>query len=106
MQLHAWEGFGPSTTFDMLEMQDDQFDGWLWILLLAQLVDAMVFLNKEVHILHNADNILITQSIPSCCHGVEIALIDFGKANHIFEAKKYHLSDFEKQEHFLILLLS
>ena len=69
MQLHAWEGLKPSTMSDMLEMQDDQFDVWLWILLLAQFVNAMVYLHSEVRIIHNdikTDNILITQSIPSC----------------------------------------
>ena len=84
MQFHAFEGL-PSSTLRQ-EVQNHHFSGLAWILLCAQLLDALLYLHEEVHVLQNdlkADNVLVAQSVELTKENYQVVLIDFGKAKKI-----------------------
>ena len=97
MQFHAFEGLQPSTV--NAELKCTCINGYGWIILCAQLAEAIFYLHEEAKVLHNdikTDNILITKSPED---NNQVVLIDFGKATHISEAKRYHLSETERSEY-------
>ena len=100
MQFHAFKGLQASTMRN--ELLQRRFDGHAWILLCAQLLEAIAYLHEEVNVLHNdikADNILVAQSLLSAEDSYQVVLIDFCKATKRSESKRYHLSDLEKREY-------
>lgn len=71
-----------------------------WILICAQLMEALSYLHDTVGVLHNdikCDNVLITKT--STYSKCQIVLVDFGKATTFSEAKKYHLTYSEQAEY-------
>ena len=100
MQFHAFEGLQPSTIRH--ELQNHHFDGHAWVLLCAQLLEALTYLHEEAHVLHNdlkVDNVLVAQSVALTRENYQVVLIDFGKATRFTEAKRYSLSEFERREY-------
>ena len=81
MQFHAFEGLQPSTVRH--ELEHSHFDGHAWVLLCAQLLEALIYLHDEVHVLHNdlkVDNILVAQSVVST-KDYQVVLIDPRQSN-------------------------
>lgn len=75
----------------------------MWILLCAQVVEAFVYLHKEVGILHNdlkGDNVLVTtnkttsQKLPAMItySDFQVVAVDFGKASKLADGRKYSLT--------------
>lgn len=80
-----------------------------WLIVCAQILEAVDYLHNKVHIIHNDikdDNILIgklSSTVPdqseSFSINFQIVLIDFGKATNASQGKKYHLS-FTERAHY------
>lgn len=88
MQYHTVYGQDVST----LERELHK-GGTLWIILCAQLMEALHYLHEEVNILHNdikGDNVLLASALkPEEDCQYQIVLIDFGKATKINQSKHY-----------------
>lgn len=78
-------------------------DGYAWLGICAQLMEAIDYLHEEACILHNditTSNILLTDSLTEKQDSfIQIIIIDFGKATAVKNNRKYHLSDVEKSEY-------
>ena len=80
----------------------------VWLILCAQIVEAMQYLHEDVKIIHNdfkTDNILLTRSpagsqVQELSCEYQIVIIDFGKATDSTKGSKYHLSFPEKQKYY------
>lgn len=84
-----------------------------WIILCAQIVEALRYLHTEVGLLHNdlkGDNVLITDCKHTgekwtnnsfCLCKLQIVLVDFGKATKSADGRKYSLSFSEKRQYHL-----
>lgn len=71
-----------------------------WILVCAQLMEALLYLHDTAEVLHNdikSDNILITKT--SSYSECQIVFVDFGKATTLSGAKRYHLSYNDQAEY-------
>ena len=80
-----------------------------WVLLFAQIFEAMRYLHDEIKVLHNditPCNVLMSESA-GASHRADLQLtidhqlviVDFGKATLISKAKSYRLSESEKAEY-------
>jgi serine/threonine protein kinase len=78
-------------------------DGYTWLDLCAQIMEALQYLHEEAGIIHNditSSNILVTDSMTQGLESsIQIVLIDFGKATTVNDGRKYQLSDVEKAEY-------
>ena len=78
-------------------------DGYAWLGICAQLMEAIDYLHEEACILHNditTSNILLTDSLTEKQDSfIQIIIIDFGKATAVKNNRKYHLFDVEKSEY-------
>ncbi len=80
-----------------------------WVILCAQIIEALVYLHREVNIIHNdikGDNILLTEieqltTKSPLTSEFQVIMVDFGKATDKKNGKKYHLSSSEKHEYLL-----
>ena len=81
-------------------------EGIGWLMVCAQLLEAVVYLHNSASILHNdikSDNILVGRSMPSSetssNSSFQTVLTDFGKATKISEAKLCRLTECKKAEY-------
>lgn len=100
MQFHEYVvGSNNAVTIEQRLLQDANFkDKENWLILCGQLFEAVAYLHNEKNILHNdikVNNILITSSVTY----QQIVLVDFGKAIHMKNAKRYSLSEYERREY-------
>ena len=79
-----------------------------WLIICAQLLDAVDYLHATVNILHNdtkENNLVLGKSaIPASGKYVpsgnyQVLLVDFGKATNTSQGKLYQLTDYEKDEY-------
>ncbi len=106
MQFHGIEKTQMSLTLYKAIKDKVLSEGYPWIGLCAQIMEALHYLHEDVGILHNdlsASNILVADSVTERASTpdlfVQIVLIDFGKATTVNDGRKYSLSDTEKAEY-------
>ena len=104
MQLHGIADNAVSLTlYEAITTKKTELEGYTWLGLCAQIMEALHYLHEEVCILHNditASNIAVTDSMTEGQESfLQIVLIDFGKATTIDDGRKYNLSDVEKAEY-------
>ena len=103
MQFHGIAHNAVSLTLFEAITKKTILEGYTWLGLCAQIMEALHYLHEEVGILHNditANNILVTDSMTEGNESVlQIVLIDFGKATMADDGRKYNLSDVEKAEY-------
>lgn len=84
------------------ELQAAEILGGLdWVLVLAQLMEAVCYLHNDVGVVHNdikTDNILLSTHSP-LSQEVQVILADFGKATKLGDAKRYNLSELEQAQY-------
>lgn len=106
MQHHGLSGqSGLSVTLSDVLMKREKYDDNTMFTFCAQLAEVLQYLHDEVQILHNdlkCNNVVICDSVKhsptvdeAVC-GIQIMLIDFGKATGIHNGKIFRLTDAEK----------
>lgn len=105
MQFHGIKESTTSLTLSSAIVKNRITDGYAWLGIGIQIMQALSYLHNEVQILHNditSSNICLTDSVtekPSFSDYIQIVLIDFGKATSVNNSRKYKLSDTEKVEY-------
>lgn len=100
-------GFESVTLFKELQKHTLAFQNETWFVLCAQVIEALFYLHREVHIIHNdlkADNVLLTNleqfsKKSALTSGFQVIVTDFGKATYKDSGRKYCLSSSEKQQY-------
>ena len=110
MQYHGLSGQCQlSVTLSDVLMKPEKYDQSTMLLFCAQLAEVVQYLHDEVKILHNdlkCNNVVICDSVTErqlpvgeAVSGVQILLIDFGKATGIHNGKALRLNDAEKLQY-------
>lgn len=111
MQYHGLSEHTMSVTLsDVLCDPSNLYDQNVFLLLCAQIAEAVRYLHDEVKILHNdlkCNNVVICDSISEVARSstythssnVQIVLIDFGKATNTDKGKTYKLNEIEKSQY-------
>ena len=106
MQYHGISGYSTSVTLhDTLSSSIANESIKKHILMFCcQLVEALSYLHCESHVLHNdlkPNNVVICDTLqPSDAEiGLQIVVIDFGKATTVDKGRRYSLNSLEKSEH-------
>ena len=109
MQFHGFN-FDPSNPESITVLQEINhnligLNDTNWIIVLAQLLEAINYLHTKVEILHNdisCKNIVLgdaDKKTTSSAKNYQIVLVDFGKATKLTQGRMYHLSGHEKNEY-------
>ena len=81
----------------------------MWLVLCAQMVEAIRYLHEDAKIIHNdikSNNILLTRSLdkgsslPSLVSDYQVVVTDFGKATSQNDGRKYELTQLEKHQYY------
>lgn len=109
MQYHGVNGKNVTVNDELMDRKLIISDFCLaWMVLCAQIVEALVYLHENVALIHNdlkGNNILFTRafgklSAPTTANlDIQIVIIDFGKATHEDNGKQCHVSYYGIREY-------